>query len=191
MAKVENSNKDVSEKIADLALAAEKIREMENMAAENAPKNSYDLKEDFQMLSDLNLIKEIAIKIQLKKHPNKKINDLLDRRMNLESSTFTGPHALSVAASFMIIFFVALIVWAIFWVFATLLNFSALITFMSGLLSVFVFVGFAIALFRPFPIIDEEKLLKHITDEMKSLRSAANIDEQKTTTNSNNTDTEN
>lgn len=191
MAQNDNSNKDVSEKIADLAHAAEKIREMENEVAENAPQKSYDIKEDFQMLSDLNLLKEIAIKIQLKRHPNKEINDLLDRRMNLNSNNFTGPHGVSVAASFMIIFFVALIVWAIFWVFATLLDFSALITFMSGLLSVFVFGGFAIALFRPFPIIDEEKLLKHITDEMKSLRSAANIDEQKTTTNSNNTDTEN
>lgn len=191
MAKVENSNKDVSEKIADLALAAEKIREMENMAAENAPKNSYDLKEDFQMLSDLNLIKEIAIKIQLKKHPNKKINDLLDRRMNLESSTFTGPHALSVAASFMIIFFVALVAWGIFWTLGTLLGLGAFVTFMSLVLSIFVFAGFAITIFRPLPIIDEEKLLKHITDVMKSLRAEVNKDEQKTTTKNYSRNTEN
>lgn len=183
---MENNKEEALNDIDDLTAAAEKLRQVNGLTEKNSPEEIPDDMEDFKKLLDLNLLKEATLKIQLKKHPNKKIDDLLERRLNLKSKDFTGPFAIRVVASILIIFLTSIVIWSGIWVIGIALELNYFYKIMSTIISIILVSAMAITIFQPLPIIDENRLLKHITEEMKKLKSLTKLNEQKTTNKDNN-----
>ena len=68
--------------------------------SESAEKNNQDKKEptlaeDYEALKNMNLLKNTMIRMQYGRYPNKEIESILQRRMDLDASQYQGPQIVS------------------------------------------------------------------------------------------------
>lgn len=152
---------------------------------EKEPEKVYTLEEDLEALKKLNLVRELCIKIQFKKHYNKETDALLNRRFNIDPEKVKGNVILRIIITIVSIFFTAILMWGISWllVAAVTENTFWIMRFISSVLGFLTIIGMAIAPFLPFPVIDENKLDICIKKEMEKLEEqvVTTSDEQKNT----------
>ena len=128
------------------------------------------IKDDLDLLKKLDPIKESCLKIQLGKHPNKDIDALLERSFKLSDNDFHGNIVLRILITESAIFFIGIIIWGIFWISFTLMELRGLAATSSWLIGILTTSAMAIAIFQPYPVIDEEKLRTHIKQEIKNIK---------------------
>jgi hypothetical protein len=132
---------------------------------------SYSLDDDYDWLLSLNLPKEAAIKLQFGKHPDSAINALLERRIDLNApKTTINPFGIRILSSMIVIFLLGILIWAMIWLFGTILGLSTLIKSLSSLLAVLVISGMSISIFQPLPLIDEKEFNNHLINQMNKIR---------------------
>jgi hypothetical protein len=139
----------------------------------------YSLEEDYDALLALNLNKEAAIKLQLHKHPDPQIDALLERRIDLKDPKLTlNPFGIRILSSMIIIFLLGILIWAMIWLFGSILGLSTLAKSLSSLLAVIVISGMSISIFQPLPLIDESLFNNHLINEMNKIRKIIEKDEK-------------
>ncbi|MDD2997517.1 MAG: hypothetical protein PHV05_00570 [Candidatus Riflebacteria bacterium] len=137
----------------------------------------FTLAEDLQQLEKLNLINAVTLRLQGGRHPVIEIDELLKRRMNLDSEEFQGPYVVRLICTLMMIFLLSSVCWAILWLFATALEWNYFVRVIStGIASLFAAVS-GIAIFHPASLPDEKLLKKAIASRIESLREELKVEE--------------
>ncbi len=81
-------------------------KSVEKETQEQEPEKEPSLAEDYEALKNMNLLKNIMIRMQLGKYPNKKIEGILKRRMDFDESKYQGPQIVRMIITIMAMFFI-------------------------------------------------------------------------------------
>ena len=84
------------------------------------------LAEDYESLKNMNLLKNVMIRMQFGRYPNKKINAILERRMDFDESKFQGTNVVRIIITIMAMFFICTAIYIIIWLFANMMNLNDL-----------------------------------------------------------------
>ena len=128
------------------------------------------LQEDYDVLLNINLLKAVLIKFQRDVHPNKEINSVLERRIQLNRSEFEGPFAIRIISSLLMIFCSGTVAWIAIWLISSAFGETSFLVELSGAMAVMLAAMFGIAIFQPFHLIDEKALKVALSDELEKLK---------------------
>ena len=167
-------------------------------SSENTFQNEKEptLEEDYEALKNMNLLKNIIIKMQYGRYPNKKIDDVLQRRMDFDASQYQGPQIVRMIITIMAMFFFCSFTYVIIWLASSSLNWFGIRETASLVLSMLFLGSCGFALFNYISVPDEKKLKEAIKEKMaeiekelnsKSKENDKNITEKQSKTDNNNT----
>ena len=141
---------------------------------DNEPQKVYTLTEDLEEIKKRDIVREICIKLQFGKHPNKEIDALITRRFNIDIYEVRSNVLLRTFITISSIFFIGITTYGIIWfINAAISENMWLAKTLSPILGFLTLAGMAIAIFIPFPVIDENKLTAMVNKEIQNLEEKA------------------
>lgn len=151
----------------------------DNQNSESAEKNNQDepeptLAEDLEALKNMNLLKNTMIRMQYGRYPNKKIEGILQRRLDLDASQYQGPQIVSMIITVMAMFFFCSFTYVIIWLVTSHLNLPGIKETASMVLSTLFLGSCGFALFNYISVPDEKKLKAAIKERMDELEKELN-----------------
>ena len=174
--------------------------EADSKNSESAENNSQDekeptLAEDYEALKNMNLLKNTMIRMQYGRYPNKKIESILQRRMDLDASQYQGPQIVRMIITIMAMFFFCTFTYVIIWLITSRLNLYGIRETASMVLSTLFLGSCGFALFNYISVPDEKKLKEAIKNRMaeieKELNSGTNKNDKNNTEKQSKTDNSN
>ncbi len=148
--------------------------EKENEKQEKEPEKEPSLAEDYEALKNMNLLKNVMIRMQLGKYPNQKIEGILKRRMDFDESKYQGPQIVRMIITIMAMFFICSFTYVIIWLISSGLELNSLKETSSIIISLFFFGSCGFALFNNLSVPDEKKLKEAIKERMTELETELN-----------------
>ncbi len=150
-----------------------------NNNSESAENNSQDekeptLAEDYEALKNMNLLKNTMIRMQYGRYPNKKIESILQRRMDLDASQYQGPQIVRMIITIMAMFFFCTFTYVIIWLITSRLNLYGIRETASMVLSTLFLGSCGFALFNYISVPDEKKLKEAIKNRMAEIEKELN-----------------
>jgi hypothetical protein len=150
-----------------------------NKNSESAENNSQDekeptLAEDYEALKNMNLLKNTMIRMQYGRYPNKKIESILQRRMDLDASQYQGPQIVRMIITIMAMFFFCSFTYVIIWLITSHLNLYGIKETASMVLSTLFLGSCGFALFNYISVPDEKKLKEAIKNRMAEIEKELN-----------------
>ena len=142
----------------------------------DSEKKEPTLAEDYESLKNMNLLKNVMIRMQFGRYPNKKINAILERRMNFDESKYQGTNIVRIIITIMAMFFICTALYIIIWLFANMMNLNDLKETSSLVLSLFFLGSCGFALFNNLSVPDEKKLKEAIKERMTQIESELKIE---------------
>ena len=172
------STKDSKENIKTETITA--ASKTDSKASESAENNNQDekeptLAEDYENLKTMNLLKNIMIKMQYGRYPNKKIDAILQRRMDFDASQYQGPQIVRMIITIMAMFFFCSFTYVIIWLIAGSLNLVGIKETASMVLSMLFLGSCGFALFNYISVPDEKKLKEAIKEKMAEIEKELNL----------------
>ncbi len=167
-----------------------------NTETKNENEQEPTLEEDYESLKQMHLLKNVMIRMQYGRYPNKKIDDILKRRMDFDESKYQGPTIVRAILTIMAMFFICSFLYIIIWLISSSLNLNNLKETASLVLSLFFLGSCGFAIFNNLSVPDEKKLKEAIKERMteieKELKTSSNENdksnsEKQSQTNNNNT----
>ena len=152
-----------------------------NKKSESAENSSQDekeptLAEDYEALKNMNLLKNTMIRMQYGRYPNKKIESILQRRMDLDASQYQGPQIVRMIITIMAMFFFCTFTYIIIWLLTSQLNLNGIKETASMVLSTLFLGSCGFALFNYISVPDEKKLKEAIKNRMEEIEKELNSD---------------
>jgi hypothetical protein len=144
-------------------------KSVEKETQEQEPEKEPSLAEDYEALKNMNLLKNIMIRMQLGKYPNKKIEGILKRRMDFDESKYQGPQIVRMIITIMAMFFICSFLYVVIWLIASNLELNSLKETSSLILSLFFLGSCGFALFNNLSVPDEKKLKEAIKEKMAEI----------------------
>lgn len=142
----------------------------ETSAAEEP--QTFDLAEDLLQLEKINLIRAVMIRIHGGRHPNKEIDALLKRRIDItaDNHEIQGPYVVRLICTVMMIFVMSGLFWIFLWLLAASfeLNYFARL-FSTGMATLFA-AAVGIAVFHPSASPDEKLVKQLINQNLELIR---------------------
>ena len=112
--------------------------------------------------------------MQFGKHPNKEIDALITRRFNIDIYEVRSNVLLRTFITISSIFFIGITTYGIIWfINAAISENMWLAKTLSPIFGFLTLAGMAIAIFIPFPVIDENKLTAIVNKEIQNLEEQA------------------
>ena len=142
---------------------------VEKETQEQEPEKEPSLAEDYEALKSMNLLKNIMIRMQLGKYPNKKIEGILKRRMDFDESKYQGPQIVRMIITIMATFFICSFLYVVIWLISSSLELNSLKETSSLVLSLFFLGSCGFALFNNLSVPDEKKLKEAIKEKMAEI----------------------
>lgn len=137
------------------------------------------LEEDYEALKNMNLLRNVMVRMQYGRYPNKKINAILERRMNFDESEFQGTHIVRIIISILAMFFICTFVYILIWLLATPFNFIELKETASLVISLFFLGSCGFAIFNNISVPDEKKLKEAIKEKMSQIENEIKKEKKK------------
>ncbi len=134
------------------------------------------LAEDYDSLKNMNLLKNVMIRMQFGRYPNKKIDAILKRRMDFDESKYQGTHVVRIIISIMAMFFICTAIYIVIWLIASMMNLNDLKETSSLVLSLLFFGSCGYAIFNNISVPDEKKLKEAIKERMTQIESELKIE---------------
>ena len=147
----------------------------ESAEKDNQNEKEPTLAEDYEDLKNMNLLKNIMIRMQYGRYPNKKIESILQRRMDFDTSQYQGPQIVRMIITMMAAFFFCSFTYAIIWLITSQLNLLEIRETASLVLSMFFLGCCGFALFNYLSVPDEKKLKEAIKERMAEIEKELNI----------------
>ena len=144
-------------------------KSVEKETQEQEPEKEPSLAEDYEALKSMNLLKNIMIRMQLGKYPNKKIEGILKRRMDFDESKYQGPQIVRMIITIMATFFICSFLYVVIWLISSSLELNSLKETSSLVLSLFFLGSCGFALFNNLSVPDEKKLKEAIKEKMAEI----------------------
>lgn len=144
-------------------------KSVEKETQEQEPEKEPSLAEDYEALKNMNLLKNIMIRMQLGKYPNKKIEGILKRRMDFDESKYQGPQIVRMIITIMAMFFICSFLYVVIWLISSSLELNSLKETSSLVLSLFFLGSCGFALFNNLSVPDEKKLKEAIKEKMAEI----------------------
>lgn len=136
------------------------------------------LEEDYKDLKEMNLLRNVMIRMQYGKYPNKKINAILERRMNFDESKFQGTHVVRIIISIMADFFICTFIYVAIWLIASTMNLNDLKETSSLVISLFFLCSCSFLIFNNLSVPDEKKLKEAIKERMTEIEKELKIEKK-------------
>ncbi len=136
------------------------------------------LEEDYETLKNMNLLRNVMIRMQYGRYPNKKINAVLQRRMNFDESKFQGTHIVRIIISIMADFFICTFLYIAIWLIASTMNLNDLKETASLVISLFFLCSCSFFVFNNLSVPDEKKLKEAIKDKMNEIEKELKIEKK-------------
>ena len=114
------------------------------------------------------------IRMQYGRYPNKKIDSILQRRMDFDPSQYQGPQIVSMIITVMAMFFFCSFTYVIIWLVTSHLNLPGIKETASMILSTLFLGSCGFALFNYISVPDEKKLKAAIKERMEELEKELN-----------------
>ena len=127
------------------------------------------LAEDYENLKQMHLLRNVMIRMQYGRYPNKKIDGILKRRMDLDESKFQGTNIVRIIISIMASFFICSFIYVIIWLIANSMNLNDLKDTSSLVISLFFLSSCGFLIFNNISVPDEKKLKEAINEKMKEI----------------------
>ena len=127
------------------------------------------LKEDYEALKEMNLLRNVMVRLQYGRFPDSKIDGILKRRMNLDERAFQGPYIIRGFISVLFLFLVCSLVYVVIWLSSKWLGLSGVAETASMFISLFFFCGIGFVIFNSLSAPDEKKLKIAINERMAEL----------------------
>lgn len=143
------------------------------------------LSEDYESLKNMHLLRNVMIRMQFGRYPNKKIDEILKRRMNLDESQFQGTDIIRIILSILFSFLICTILYILIWLFATSMGFLELKQQSSVVISLFFLSSCGFFIFNNISVPDEKKLKIAIKEKMSEIENELKKEKK---TNENNTE---
>lgn len=146
------------------------------------------LAEDYETLKNMNLLRNVMIRIQYGRFPNAETEALLKRRMDLDESKFQSPYLVRVIISIFVLFFLCTLTYIIIWLATSSMNLNGIKESASLIISLFFFSACGFIIFNSLSSPDEKKLKLAIKERMTELEIELNLEKSKTNGNHNRTE---
>ncbi len=146
-----------------------KEEEKKTSEPEPEPEPEPTLEEDYEALKNMHLLRNVMIRMQYGRYPNKKIDGILKRRMDLDESQYQGTHIIRIIISIMAMFFICMFAYFVVWLFASSFNFADLKETASLVISLFFLCSCGFAIFNNISVPNEKKLKEGIKTRMEEL----------------------
>lgn len=164
-----NQNTTTSTDSKEKQTNSDSSKSVEKETQEQEPEKEPSLAEDYEALKNMNLLKNIMIRMQLGKYPNKKIEGILKRRMDFDESKYQGPQIVRMIITIMAMFFICSFLYVVIWLIASNLELNSLKETSSLILSLFFLGSCGFALFNNLSVPDEKKLKEAIKEKMAEI----------------------
>ncbi len=140
-------------------------QETENKEEEKIP----TLEEDYEVLKNMNLLRDVLIRMQCGRYPNKKLEGVLNRRMNLDEEKLQSPRIVRIIITILAMFFICTLTYIAIWLATATPALHGVREFASLVISMF-FIGFcAFAVFNSLSAPDEVKVQQAIKERMTEI----------------------
>lgn len=138
------------------------------------------LEEDYEVLKNMNLLRDVLIRMQCGKYPNKKLEGVLSRRMKLDEEKLQSPRIVRIIITIMAMFFICTLTYIAIWLTTATPALHGVREFASMVISMF-FIGFcAFAVFNNLSAPDEVKVQQAIKERMTEIEVELNISKKST-----------
>ncbi|PKL42600.1 MAG: hypothetical protein CVV41_13710 [Candidatus Riflebacteria bacterium HGW-Riflebacteria-1] len=128
------------------------------------------LAEDVAKLEQIDRLRAVVLRMQGGRHPNREIEDLLQRRLNLPLEEFQGPYVTRLVVTLMMVFIASTAIWAILWAIGNAMELNFVLNMVSTGMATLVAAIAGVAVFHPASVPDEKKLIAAIEAHMNELR---------------------
>lgn len=142
------------------------------------------LAEDYESLKNMHLLRNVMIRMQFGKYPNKKIDGILKRRMDLDGSQFQGTDIVRIIVSIMTMFFICSGIYLFIWLIASNYGLYDLKETSSLVLSLFFICSCSFVVFNNLSIPDEKKLKVAIKKRLTEIENELKIEKKENDNNS-------
>ena len=127
------------------------------------------LEEDYESLKNMHLLRNVMVRMQYGRYPNKKIDAVLARRMDLDPYKFQGTRFLRIIISIMSMFFICTAIYLLLFIFAKAFNLYDFNEAASVTMSLFFLCSCSFAIFNNISVPDEKKLKEAIKERMRQI----------------------
>ncbi len=141
------------------------------------------LAEDYENLKQMHLLRNVMIRMQYGRYPNKKIDSILKRRMDLDESKYQGTHIVRIIISIMASFFICTIIYIVIWLIASSMNLNDLKETSSLVISLFFLCSCGFLIFNNISVPDEKKLKEAINERMNEIENELKKEKKENDTN--------
>lgn len=170
-----NNNKSTNSTSTSTPSDSKEVKE-EKPAENKEPEPT--LEEDYKDLKEMNLLRNIMIRMQYGKYPNKKINAILERRMNFDESKYQGTQVVRIIISIMADFFICTFLYVAIWLIASTMNLNDLKETSSLVISLFFLCSCSFLIFNNLSVPDEKKLKEAIKERMTEIEKELKIEKK-------------
>ena len=134
------------------------------------------LSEDYEKLKEMNLLRNVMVRMQYGRYPNKKIDSILKRRMDFDSDKYQGTHIIRIIISIMATFFICSFIYVIIWLIASSMCLNDLKETASLVISLFFLCASSFTIFNNISVPDEKKLKEAIKERMAEIEKELKIE---------------
>lgn len=128
------------------------------------------LADDVAKLEQIDRLRAVVVRMQGGRHPNREIDALLQRRLNIPHEKFQGPYVTRLVSTLMMVFVASTVMWAILWAIGSAMELDYFVKLVStGMMTLFAAIA-GVAMFHPASVPDEKKLIATIEEQMNELR---------------------
>mgnify|MGYP003430297131 FL=1 len=170
------TNNQENKNTANTSLEADSNKKSESAENSSQDEKEPTLAEDYEALKNMNLLKNTMIRMQYGRYPNKKIESILQRRMDLDASQYQGPQIVRMIITIMAMFFFCTFTYIIIWLLTSQLNLNGIKETASMVLSTLFLGSCGFALFNYISVPDEKKLKEAIKNRMEEIEKELNSD---------------
>lgn len=168
------TNNQENKNTANTSLEADSNKKSESAENSSQDEKEPTLAEDYEALKNMNLLKNTMIRMQYGRYPNKKIESILQRRMDLDASQYQGPQIVRMIITIMAMFFFCTFTYIIIWLLTSQLNLNGIKETASMVLSTLFLGSCGFALFNYISVPDEKKLKEAIKNRMEEIEKELN-----------------
>ena len=170
------TNNQENKNTANTSLEADSNKKSESAENSSQDEKEPTLAEDYEALKNMNLLKNTMIRMHYGRYPNKKIESILQRRMDLDASQYQGPQIVRMIITIMAMFFFCTFTYIIIWLLTSQLNLNGIKETASMVLSTLFLGSCGFALFNYISVPDEKKLKEAIKNRMEEIEKELNSD---------------
>lgn len=128
------------------------------------------LSDDVAKLEQIDRLRAVLVRMQGGRHPNREIDALLQRRLNIPREDFQGPYVTRLISTLMMVFVASTVMWAILWAIGSAMELDYFVKLVStGMMTLFAAIA-GVAVFHPASVPDEKRLIAAIEEHMNELR---------------------